>query len=334
MKEEIKNAINIWGRTLPNKSIRNFGDRITIQEVEEAFHNEFTLTNQYRSDDEEAYIAPYISGKNIRDAYEKSELVIRVGDFTKKTHEIVISDSEETIKCNECKGKPSTECKNCKSTGTEICNNCNGHGESKCPNCSGKAEEVCRLCHGKRRNYVTDVRQVIINGQFQNQIINEWRNCSYCGGRGYARCEYPSCSGGKIVCIICSGKGRKHCSKCGGTGDIYCSKCKGSGYRTSFTLKTTKVDFKKSSSKYEPSGFSSRYPTFRHPKENTGNTKLDKVTQRPNRDTHNDKGRLCVQVYKELFSKLNNSSNIEVDSGYQIIFNRLVHVEYPIYEVK
>jgi len=325
MEKEVKIAINNWGLTLSDKRIKDFGDRIAVLKIEEAFHNEFFLTNQYRSEVVENYIAPYKKGESIGDWYSKGELRISLGDFTRKTHEVVVSGSEKIGKCDACNDKPSTECKHCRGNGKETCGGCKGHGTIKCFNCSGKGSIVCLRCGGTGQKYLTE----FINGQ----LVSRWRNCDYCGGSRYTICEFRDCSNGRFDCPACDSYGHRDCSVCSGVGKTYCSKCKGSGQRIEFSLKTVKVDYRTLQNGFEPSGFSAKFPNFRLSNKKKGNRILEEITQNPNRDTFNDEDRLCVRAYKELYDKSDNLDELDIDDDCEIIFQKFVQIQHPLYEV-
>ncbi|MEM2705801.1 MAG: hypothetical protein QW643_05170 [Thermoplasmata archaeon] len=210
----IRDKISKWANSIPGHNFKDLGDKIELLKVIEKPAYVITLQTQYEIRKLEKGIRPY-KGEKIPPKLIDEEYVDiwafdtpGVKDFEKKEEAFLIPNSQEVIKCHECKGKGEVYCDSCNGAGVKTCASCGGRGEVKCSSCGGSGEHVCWWCGGSGQK-----------GPFEN--------CPRCGGRGRNPCK--ECRNGYQNCKYCGGRGQVLCSTCKGRRMLICKKCEGEG---------------------------------------------------------------------------------------------------------
>jgi len=137
-----------------------------------------------------------------------------------------------------------------------------------------------------------------------------------------------NCSGGRVRCDNCV-NGYLICSSCKGKGETHCISCLGSSKQIIFNSTTIKYDNNELECGYQPSGFSKLFPNFR-----IENSKDGKVIFDANSQEIDSKSTLALRANEDLNSKLKLSSDLDLDLGAKIVFQKLMQIQHPIYEVQ
>lgn len=138
--------------------------------------------------------------------------------------------------CGGCQGKGKLVCGHCHGAGEVDCYSCNGSAKVRCTDHSClNGRSTCTKCHGSgrmRRETPYQVSYTAYNSAgpytaYRTEYRTEYYSCNSCSG---GRVTCPICSGrGHLNCMACLVTGKVRCSGCGGSGAITCNTCSGSG---------------------------------------------------------------------------------------------------------
>jgi len=137
MKKKVVNAIDRWVKNYPNPNLDNFSNEISIKNIQKAFHNNFYLNTQFRSESNGSYVAALgFKEKLFKNSLQSERKPIK-GRFIKEIQNILDSSSVKERTCKNCNGNSINQCNVCKGHRRTFCKNCSGSGEKSCDSCSG-----------------------------------------------------------------------------------------------------------------------------------------------------------------------------------------------------
>lgn len=184
---EVREATNRWS-SQGYFRIRNFGDKIFINEIVGGEAHTVQLQTHYEERSVQQQQVPYHGGPvddRGRPPRPWEIVVRRPAPFEQKTETVDIPHSEHI----------------------ETCGTCNGRGQVTCTWCHGSGRTLCSFCGGTgfRSETVFDTRRDASGNMVTTPRIVQ-RGCT--------------CFGGRVTCTSCMGRGLKRCTSCAGSGQV------------------------------------------------------------------------------------------------------------------